>query len=817
MKKFTTSVSLVALLGGVALTVWGLVHLSWPQALPWADKNSFLRYAVFIASCTAMIFAGAFWSKLNPLAVGAVVAVLLGLLSGSLWPMVVVGWFALAALLLGDAVSIVLGNKTKSGSWITALLIGAGLYGTGVGLIAQYPVSYPGVYGAALSLPILIWRERAKRVVLGFLGGLSKESADTEKTDKLSVALAVVGLIHFVVALMPELGHDALAMHLFIPSHMTTRHHWGFDADTYVWAVMPMLGDWIFSVGYLLGGETATRLINVGFILLLAWLVREFVSWAGGSAKGAKWAALIFLSSPLTFTESSSLFIESVWAAFVISGTVLLCRLDDGSIEAKSKLLIAGVLLGFGAAAKAVTLTILPVLMLVALWHYKFWRTSTKPSTWVAVVSLFLLVALIPYITAWQLTGNPLFPFFNGIFKSPYYPQVNFDSASIFSKGLTWDVLYRATFNSSKYLEAGAGAPGFQWLLLFLPASIVLVATKQRRGIALLLIGVLIVAAVFQSVSYLRYVFPAWVVLAAIMGLALGNASSEVKLTKVVWAGAAIGAVALNLLFFSAGAFHRDFPLRSILDEGQRNQYLLNRLPIRNAVELVNRLNVGRSPVAVFSHPLSAGLEADALYSNWYNFRYQGEINAAGTVDALANTLLKRGVDYVILDSAWSGGAVKRALIEKATMVISEHGTISVRKVNNSYRFQAELLKNPEFSSTEGWSLSSGAAYDSVAKVVTASVISPMTQTITVVPGQRYLNAVVARCDKEPSVGRVQINWLNGSGQFISTDIKTFDCTPDWTEQTMEVTVPLSAAVAIVYSTSHTTIPIQFRKNSLRQ
>ena len=35
---------------------------------------------------------------------------------------------------------------------------------------------------------------------------------------------------------------------------------------TYVWAVMPMLGDWLFSVGYMLGGETAARLINVGFI-----------------------------------------------------------------------------------------------------------------------------------------------------------------------------------------------------------------------------------------------------------------------------------------------------------------------------------------------------------------------------------------------------------------------------------------------------------------------------------------------------------------------------------------------------------------------
>lgn len=819
MKKSTIAISLSALLAGLLLTVWGLAHLSWPQALPWVDASALFRYLFFIGTCSVLVVAGALWSKLSPLVVGAVIATALALLSGALWPLLVVVWFALAATFLGRVVLVALKIKPEYEDWLIHFLVGAGLYGTAVGLLAHFSMNYPGVYGVALALPVLLWWRNAADYARSFGALFAIDNANEIKVDWLGAAAAVIVLVHFVVALMPELGHDALAMHLFIPSHMASRHQWGFDADIYVWAVMPMLGDWLFSVGYVLAGETAARLINTGFILVLAWVVRDLVLWAGGTARGARWAALIFLSTPLTFTESSMLFIESVWAAFVVAGILMLLRLCTNSSQSKSGMLLAALLFGLAAATKAVTLTVLPVMLLLVLWHYKSWIKTTGFSSWLTAVALFLAIGLIPYSTAWWLTGNPVFPFFNGIFQSPYYPSVNFDSAAIFGKGLTWDILYRATFDSGKYLEATAGASGFQWLLLFVPAAVVLVAEKQRKGMILLLVGTLVVFAVFRSVSYFRYVFPACAILSAVMGLALSGSSTvgESKLVRSAWVAAASGTVILNLLFLSAGATHRDFPLKSIVDSTHRDSYLQGQLPIRNAVELVNLLNVGGSPVAVLAHPLTAGLKANALYSNWYNFRFQGEINDASTAHAVANVLLQRGVDFVIIDSNWQGGVEKRELIGKATELIAEYGSISVRRVRTHYRFKSELLKNPEFSSTDGWALAPGVAYDAVSGVMTTSVSASATQAITASPGQRYLNTVVARCFTETTLGRVQINWLDGKGQFVTADIKTFDCTPEWTEQEMEVSAPKTAAVAIVYVTGHTTAPLQFKSNSLKQ
>lgn len=796
--------------------MWGLVHLSWPQALPWAGTGGLFRYLAFLIVCAGMIVAGAYKSKASPLLVGAAIAAGLALLAGALWPLLVTLWFALASAMLGRAILAVLKINTGEDR-LTHFLVGAGMYGTAVGLLAHFPVNYPGIYGMALALPLLLGGRVVVAQARSFLASVSNRGVAGFKVSSLDMAIAAVALVYFVVALMPEVGHDALAMHLFIPAHLAVRHQWGFDAGTYVWAVMPLLGDWIFSIGYMLAGETAERLLNVGFIFVLGWLVRDLVLWAGGSVKGARWAALIFLSTPLTFTESSSLFIESVWAVFVVAGTLVLLRLCSPSGESKSGMPLAALLLGLAVATKAVTLTILPVLLLLLLWHYKSWLRATSLSSWFTAAGLFLSIGLIPYATAWWLTGNPVFPFFNAIFQSPYYPPANFDSAAVFGKGVTWDVLYRATFESEKYLEASAGASGFQWLLLLAPATIILFAIKQRQGVTLLLVGTMVVAAVFQSVSYFRYAFPAWAILAAVMGLALGWISTESKLVRRAWVAAATGTVLLNLLFLGAGAQYRDFPLKSIGDNAHREVYLQGRLPIRNAVGLVNQLNIGRSPVAVFSHPMAAGIKADALYSNWYNFKFQDEINAASTKQAVASVLLQRDVDFVILDSYWQGGAEKQELIGEATELIAEYGSISVRRVRADYRFKTELLKNPEFTSIDGWVLAPGAEYDSASGVITTNVAASATQAVMVSPGQRYRNVVVARCAKETTLGRVQINWLDAKGQFVTTDIKTFDCAPVWTEQAMEVTTPPVAAVAIVYITGHTAIPLEFKSNSLRQ
>ena len=794
-------------------TLWGFSQMSW-SAVSLLDGDTLLRSLLIIAFGGLVLLALSSALKVNRLLAGAIAAFAISIFTNTLWPLIVTLWICLASYILGRTILTLIGIDKAKVTNITAGMVGAGIYGTAVGLAAHFPINYPGLYGFALAAPIVWgWRDVCAEVrsLVQFCG----EESISKWHDS---AIALVAMVYFLVALMPEVGHDALAMHLFIPAHMATRHEWGFDVNTYSWAVMPMMGDWLFSIGYLLAGETAARLINVGFIFILSWFVHDLVLWAGGNALGARWAVLLFLTTPLTFTEGSSLFIESVWAAFIVVGSLSVFRLLQQSQQTDDKsaqLKVAGLLLGAAAAAKAVTFTILPVLLLVLMLRYRIWVQRKLIGSISLGLILFIVVGGIPYAYAWHVTGNPVFPFFNQIFKSPFWPAVAFEAPAIFGKGLSWDVIYQATFYTGSFLESKPGASGFQWMFLFIPSILVLLIYRLYKGILLFAVAGLCIALTFQSITYLRYIFPSFVWAAGGIGVALSSVQTDAAFTRRVLSVVGWAVVSLNLVFFKSGTYYGDLSLQPLTSQTGRETYLNNRLPIRNAIELVNQINVERAPVAVFSSPLAAGLKSDGLYPNWYNHQFQAKVTAATTSDHIAQLLMDQGVNYVILDSNW-GAADKRKIIEDATEKISEQGSITVRKLKSVYQFQTELLKNPDFSSYDGWVLPSN-MHEQRSGRITVSVSSPAWQLVSVVAGRRYQNSVTAFCKEKTTQGRVQVNWLNSESKFISTDMRVFDCTLTATTHAMEVTAPRNASKAAIYATGHTNIPIIISEVSFKQ
>lgn len=809
MKHLQSILVLLTLACGVAVTLWGFSQMTWPSTsgFYWIRLG---RDVVLVLIVLIIIVISSRWFKTNYLTVGVLLCCVIALFTGSTWPLFVTIWFWLSSYGLGSIVLNLLKIDTNKISAVYVALVGSAIYGTIVGVIAHYPINYPGLYGVILALPLTLrWRDVSAIISSSYNRLLIKE-----KSNVTELLIAILALFYFAIALMPEVGHDALAMHLFVPAHLSLRHEWSFDMTKYVWTVMPMMGDWLFSIAYMLGGETAARLINVSFIFILCRLVCDLVVWAGGNAAGARWSVLLFLATPLTFTESSSLYIESVWASFVVAGSLSIFKLLPSAEDNKKiQLPIAGLLLGGALAAKAVTFTILPVFMLLLIYCYRSWLQRKSISTIVLGLFFFLTIGAIPYATAWHLTGNPVFPFFNHIFKSPFWPAIAFDASSRFGKGLTWDVLYQVTFHTERFLESHPGAAGFQWLLLLVPGFFALVFRRQHRGTLLFAVAGLCIFMAFQSVTYLRYIFPSFAWVAAGIGVVLSSGQTD-SIEGRTMPVAAMAVVLLNLLFFKAGTSYGHLSLQPLLSQTGRETYLNNRLPIRNAVKLVNELNVKWTPVAVFSSPLTAGLNSDALYPNWYNFQFQAKVSESKTAEDIAHLLMDEGVDYVILDRNW-GTADKKALIEDATEKLSDMGVISIRKLDNRYRFKTELLKNPDFSSKEAWVLPSNGS-EKLADPLTVSATAPAYQMVSVVPGRRYQNSITARCADHQSQGRMQVNWLDSKSNFLSTEIQVFECSMAATTYTMEVVAPSKASIAVVYASGHTSIPIIFSKVSFK-
>ncbi len=803
-RRIISIIVAVAFIIGTLVTIRGLADIKWKIG---QEQLYFVIVSILVVGLGSRL------SGMRPIVVGTVLAVGGALVTGNFFDLLSVIWFALSAALLGRATLLAI--NLRSESWTSCLLVGTGIYGTAVALLAFFPVNYPGVYALAVAMPVILcWRTALK-----WLNAFCSMAVQTEKPPLqkflLDVGIASFALIHFAVALMPEVGHDALAMHLFVPSHMMQRHQWGFDVDKYVWAVMPMLGEWLFTIVYMLSGETAARLLNTGFVFILAWLISDLVLWAGGSFIGAKWATLIFLTTPLVFTQTSSLFIDSIWSAFVLAGSIYFLKAIFSKDGKASDWAIAGLMIGAALSAKAVTFTILPSFLLLLIFQYRaFFR-------WNFIKALFLgllccvAIGAIPYATAWVITGNPVFPFFNQVFKSPLWPPVAFEAPSVFGKGVTWDILYQVTFHTNRFLESMAGASGFQWLLLFIPGICIGVLSFQKKALALYIMTIMSVVMTFNFTTYLRYVLPAFAWGTAAICSTFSSYIFLSSYLRIAYQIVGLAVIGLNLFFFKSGTYYGDIALTAVVGSSGRQAYLEKKLPIRNAVELVNHLNIQQTPVAVFAPPLTAGIKSDALYPNWYNHSFQKIITESKTTDELVRVLLENEVDYVIFDSSWEARE-RKELIEGTTDKIAEFGTVAVRKVKETQRFRKELVLNPEFSSYDGWILSSEANKQRL-EGITASSSTPAYQTVSISQGQRYLLSATAECGESNGQGRLQVNWLDSKSKFIKTDIRVFECVQGSATHSMEVQAPRNASKAAVYASGHTEAPVFFKKISFRR
>ncbi|WP_175363541.1 phospholipid carrier-dependent glycosyltransferase [Pseudomonas corrugata] len=796
--KFAAAV--LVLLASTVISLYGFSTLEWPSMN--SATQTILLSVIVLAALTT-------FTRKPPIVLGAGLIVGLSIACGQAWPMLVVTVLALSSITLGRWM---LGRRI-TGDWTVQLLVGIGTFGTLIGLTAYFPINYPWLYATLLLVPIVLGRQHAASTGRELLTWIRAERAPQARFQTvLDVLIAGFVCLYAGVAFMPEVGHDALAMHLFVPAHLAQRHQWSFDASTYVWAVMPMLADWIYGIAYMLAGETASRLTNCAFTLLVAWQVRNLTIWAGGTATSARWASLFFLSTPLAFAESSSLFIESTWTAFVVGGSLAILKVSRFTPEAserQSQLILAGLLLGFALATKAVTLGILPVLLVFLLVQFKTWiRPGVVRPLLLGSISL-LLAGITPYVSAWHLTGNPVFPFFNAVFQSPFWPSVNFEPPAIFGKGVTWDTLYRIVFNAPRFIEGKAGAAGFQWLLV--PTAVVaLLLSLHRKALWILLLGAGAIVMLFHSTAYLRYIFPSFALFSVVLALPFSDNKVFPK-TLGTLAGTLL--VLTNVQFIQAATYYGQIKPSALFSAAGRDAYLSETLPIRKMVDAVNALNIGNRPVAVFASPLMAGLKSDALYASWYNVTWKNEFDTATTPPELMQLLRRRQVDWLVIDH----NSMAKTQLERLLSVSASYakmGGLDLRRVNQT---PLERLLNPDLSSLEGWSLTSPSSYDESRKVLTVTVTTPAIQRIDVTPGQAFISGVSARCATETTPGRIQTNWMNAAGAFISASIETFDCTPQWEIYEMNGVVPADAAFAIIYASSHNDTPVEFKSLSFKQ
>lgn len=681
MKTLTEAIPALTTMGlliGLALTAFGLHAQAWPQVLPWININEFYRYTRILAVIGAWFALASFRLRWTPVRTVSVTAIAVIVLAGQLFSLLAVTAFILTAISLGKHIARSLGI---GGGQVEAFLLGAGCMGTLVGLFSKLPIHTAGFY--ALFLCVGTWSARAE--IKRSWQAWSKTTDSTRASPWQRGLDALIGtllIVHLLMSLQPELGFDALAMHLAIPDHLARHARWHADPTYYAWSLMPMLANWIISVPYMLTGETGAKLLNHGFTYVLLLQCHAMVKWCGGSATASRLACLLLLTTPLVMGMNCSMQVEFVWTTLLLGAGMRLLAVHEPADGLRADLSWAAMLAGLAVAAKAVCLALLPLLALMALV-----RPLIKPEDeWhvrdvALAIALFLLLAGYPYAQAWLISGNPVFPFFNSFFRSPLYPAHDFNNV-LYQTPLSWRTLYDVNFSPNLFMESTVGGGGLHWLML--PAA--LAAALLKRNARLLLLGTCLILCmwlIFRSQSYLRYAFPALPWLAVVSAVALSNTAEQASQSwRCMLYGIFCAFLILNLAFITSATWtYRHMPLSNLFSVTERARYLDIIQPGRRAIDAINALNSERKPIAYFSsNAMVAGLSVSALIPSWYNPTFAKDVESWDTVEHVASTLRIRQVRWIILDDTWAT-TEQRERIASASTEVTRFRHLSIRQL----------------------------------------------------------------------------------------------------------------------------------------
>ncbi len=361
--------------------------------------------------------------------------------------------FCAGSLAVGSAIVRVFGLTSSSDSpterVIVAFFSGVCLNGLLAWCLMHFAVRGVWVYNLYPVAEALIFHRCLSSEYWNYPKG-----SDETRWSNGQVLIFIHACLMLVYQLVPSYNCDDVGTHLYIPKvvllfgsfDFSPKYIGGLNA-----AITPM---GVYTSLFLSGGETAVRLVNFIAFYAGALLLEDFTRRNLNERSGF-WSTAAALATPYITWILGVVFTDSFFflSAAVICTYSLRAVKSDGSYISMAGF---GLLSAFGFLCKLqIILILLPCAVLVAI---PLFRSLVKKGDWRIVARtllgsvVFLGVIAIPLIHNYLLSGNPLFPFYNGIFKSPHFPAQNFKDLR-WAHPLNWRSLYEITFQGTRYVE----------------------------------------------------------------------------------------------------------------------------------------------------------------------------------------------------------------------------------------------------------------------------------------------------------------------------------------------------------------------------
>jgi hypothetical protein len=492
-----------------------------------------------------------------------------------------------------------------------------------------------------------------------------------------SFCLSIIGLTASygaIWAAAPDIQYDAVYGHVWQASA------WAFDGRIGFSLTHPtanMFGSsYIVSVpAALLGAHDAGRWVQYFLALALAVMIWRLCDT--GKSLYAPLAAVVFIITPHVLWQMSTANDDLALVLLVLGLAVAMLRAD---IPAQAAAIAPSIVIGFLAGgALGGKLHLAPFAISAALMWSLFGPGGKRIGRFVGTACGALVAAGPVMIGRWIATGNPLFPQFNNIFKSPYYPPVNERLNLPFLKDGSLGALLRVPVivASAPDRLMEAVPPGVVPLVAGPLAALLM---RDRRLMLAALPMLVAIYGWWTQLRYLRYLLPYTVVGFVLLAAVAAPALISMRARYRPFVGFMLVALVVATFPSTLSAFwniHERLPLRVALGLEPRLDYESRSLPASSVIRAFNKLGspgdmlVG--PDAYVRSDLRNGLDSslDWEFAARESFKYPTTSTQSAEILRRWTTL---GADFLEVNA---GARAKDAISSEMKLLIAHQADLS--------------------------------------------------------------------------------------------------------------------------------------------
>jgi hypothetical protein len=503
----------------------------------------------------------------------------------------------------------------------------------------------PGLFAGVLAVLVLfsLTALRGRRPpAAGRRGG-----ASLHRTAFMFMLVLAIPLLLF--PLYPPTAPDAITYHLAVARKFATS---GAIAPTpeFRYAVFPELAESLFAGALLLGNDITAQWLSFIALLVVAAAVAAFARRVGGETAGF-WGAALLLGNSALLLIGAVAYSDMILTAFV---TVAVLSFERWRGEGGERwLAVSGLMAGFAAGTKYSALFFPPV-MLVMMGAARGRRSGVRP----------VLMFLIPFAASalpWYLfnvyhTGNPVWPFFPGVFGLPYWNDTDIagqtsNLLSQYGSGKSPTALLMLPWNLFVHGELFHTEGSLSYLLIAGIPFALYAVVRDRSARALASVAAAYTIFWFFTAQILRYLIPVVPLYCAIAAAGGGRFLRRTVSPRIFPAGGAFLAI---LLFLPPAYFALRFAGAEGLPppgSGERDRFLEQRLPSYAAVRALNARAGDAYTLYSYHDPQMAyfanGKFRGDFFGPWRYSRIEGSLESRE--DTLLATLRDLGADYLLV------------------------------------------------------------------------------------------------------------------------------------------------------------------------